>query len=239
MRRTSIEELIVGAARGEPMDVEESRRVEAALRRSVHLRRLRSDQEALSADFAELRQTLSTAVAPGRSESRIQALLDAHRGRRPGRWGRTSTPHIAGIAGLVAAASIFGFVAAALVSRDGGGRTAPEPSRADAPAGPDVADGRVPGDGGPAEAVHRGEQATLPRDGAFRTAAYAPELSPAGYYSIVRVRIPVSSFPAADGAEVHGMVDAEVLLGEDGLAKAIRFDPASGDGRTFTRTSGR
>jgi hypothetical protein len=41
----------------------------------------------------------------------------------------------------------------------------------------------------------------------------------------VRVRIPLSSFAVAQDATVDGTVEADLLIGEDGLARGIRFSP--------------
>jgi hypothetical protein len=58
---------------------------------------------------------------------------------------------------------------------------------------------------------------------AFRPLMYAPGLAPGGSYSVVRVRIPLSSL-AIGQSELEGTIEADVLVGEDGLASGIRFD---------------
>jgi 2-polyprenyl-6-methoxyphenol hydroxylase-like FAD-dependent oxidoreductase len=50
---------------------------------------------------------------------------------------------------------------------------------------------------------------------------YAPGLSPSGSYSVVRVRIPLSAL--AQGSRLEGTIEADLLVGEDGLASGIRF----------------
>jgi hypothetical protein len=45
-------------------------------------------------------------------------------------------------------------------------------------------------------------------------------------YSVVRVRIPLSAFAAVPGTEQDGSIEADLLVGEDGLARAIRFNEA-------------
>ena len=55
---------------------------------------------------------------------------------------------------------------------------------------------------------------------------HSPGLSSAASYSVVRVRIPLSAFALVPGTEDSGTIEAELLVGEDGLARAIRFDEA-------------
>jgi hypothetical protein len=54
----------------------------------------------------------------------------------------------------------------------------------------------------------------------------SPGFSPSGSYSVVRVRIPLSSFALAQDAQIDGMIEADLLVGEDGLAHGIRFNEA-------------
>jgi hypothetical protein len=58
---------------------------------------------------------------------------------------------------------------------------------------------------------------------AFQPLLYAPGWSPAGAYSVVRVRIPLSSFALVPDTALDGSVEADLLIGEDGLARGIRF----------------
>jgi hypothetical protein len=60
---------------------------------------------------------------------------------------------------------------------------------------------------------------------AFQPLLFAPGWSPSAPYSVVRVRIPLSSFAVAQDATVDGTVEADLLIGEDGLARGIRFSP--------------
>lgn len=62
--------------------------------------------------------------------------------------------------------------------------------------------------------------------GAFQPLMHSPGLSSAASYSVVRVRIPLSAFALVPGTEDSGTIEAELLVGEDGLARAIRFDEA-------------
>ena len=61
---------------------------------------------------------------------------------------------------------------------------------------------------------------------AFQPLLHAPAFSPDGSYTVVRVRIPLASFALLPGTEQGGTVEAELLVGEDGLARGIRFTPA-------------
>jgi hypothetical protein len=61
---------------------------------------------------------------------------------------------------------------------------------------------------------------------AFQPLLNSPKLSPASSYSVVRVRIPLSAFALVPGTEESGTIEADLLVGEDGLARAIRFDEA-------------
>jgi len=60
--------------------------------------------------------------------------------------------------------------------------------------------------------------------------AFQPLLSPPGLssssYSVVRVRIPLSAFAVVPGTVQDGSIEADLLVGEDGLARAIRFNEA-------------
>jgi hypothetical protein len=61
---------------------------------------------------------------------------------------------------------------------------------------------------------------------AFQPLLNSPGLSPSGSYSVVRVRIPLSSLALVPGTEQSGSIEADLLVGEDGLARGIRFNPA-------------
>jgi hypothetical protein len=58
---------------------------------------------------------------------------------------------------------------------------------------------------------------------AFQPLQNTPRLSPAASYSVVRVRIPLSAFASVPGSEQDGTIEADLLVGEDGLARGIRF----------------
>jgi hypothetical protein len=61
---------------------------------------------------------------------------------------------------------------------------------------------------------------------AFQPLLYGPGLSHSRSYDVVRVRIPLAALAAARGAPLSGSIEADLLVGEDGLASAIRFDAA-------------
>jgi hypothetical protein len=60
---------------------------------------------------------------------------------------------------------------------------------------------------------------------AFRPIAFSRSLSTAESYSVVRVRIELASSAPRAGAP-NASIEADLLIGEDGLAHAIRFDSA-------------
>jgi hypothetical protein len=62
--------------------------------------------------------------------------------------------------------------------------------------------------------------------GAFRPLAFARGVSAAESYSVVRVRIQLATFAPGAGAPSDAAIEADLLVGEDGLARAIRFDKA-------------
>lgn len=62
--------------------------------------------------------------------------------------------------------------------------------------------------------------------GAFQPLLSAPRLSPSSSYSVVRVRIPLSAFAVVPGTMQEQSIEADLLVGEDGLARGIRFNEA-------------
>jgi hypothetical protein len=68
--------------------------------------------------------------------------------------------------------------------------------------------------------------AAPPAIAAFQPLLNSPGLSSSGSYSVVRVRIPLSSLALVPGTEQSGSIEADLLVGEDGLARGIRFNPA-------------
>jgi hypothetical protein len=60
---------------------------------------------------------------------------------------------------------------------------------------------------------------------AFQPLLSAPALASPSY-SVVRVRIPLSALALVPGTAQDGTIEADLLVGEDGLARAIRFNEA-------------
>ena len=60
---------------------------------------------------------------------------------------------------------------------------------------------------------------------AFRPISFPRGFSPSESYSVVRVRLELASMAPGAGAP-NAAIEADLLVGEDGLARAIRFDSA-------------
>jgi hypothetical protein len=78
----------------------------------------------------------------------------------------------------------------------------------------------------PATAAAATREAEPSAVGAFQPLLSSPGLSPSSSYSVVRVRIPLSAFAVVPGSQQDGSIEADLLVGEDGLARAIRFNEA-------------
>jgi hypothetical protein len=78
----------------------------------------------------------------------------------------------------------------------------------------------------PAPVAAEAPQAAPEAVGAFQPLLSSPGLSASASYSVVRVRIPLSAFAAVPGTAQGGTIEADLLVGEDGLARAIRFSEA-------------
>jgi len=164
----------------------------------------------LRAELAELRGALHEVQAPPGDEALLRSAFRAHRQRAVevpaprARRGALRRPYLA------AAAAVTVVVAAAVI---GFGRMGVEQLSAAAPAAAVAA--------AAAAAVPKAPAAT-----AFQPLLYAPGWSPSAAYSVVRVRIPLSSFAVVQGTALDGTIEADLLVGEDGLARGIRFNPA-------------
>ena len=177
------------------------------------------EAEHLRAELAGLRERLRAVNAPPFEATGLPAVLRARpRRAQPlrGEWGeavapqpvvphapaarRWRAPLAAAAAVAVAAVAALLAVRPALPPAELGTRrpTAPD-SR---PAAPVTAE--------------RGADAAT-----FQPLMYAPGFSPSGSYSVVRVRIPLSAL--AQGPRLEGTIEADLLVGEDGLASGIRF----------------
>jgi hypothetical protein len=62
--------------------------------------------------------------------------------------------------------------------------------------------------------------------GAFQPLMNSPGLASSSY-SVLRVRIPLSALALVPGTEQDGTIEADLLVGDDGLARAIRFNEAN------------
>lgn len=74
----------------------------------------------------------------------------------------------------------------------------------------------------PAATAATGPQPAMASE-AFQPLPSSPGFSPTASYSVVRVRIPLASFAVVPGSERSGSIEADLLVGEDGLAHGIRF----------------
>jgi hypothetical protein len=149
----------------------------------------------LRAQLAELRGALATVAPPPADEAALRAAFRAHAARSRAPARRGHSVYWAVAASIALLVAVGALVLA--------GRDAPPPAVATAAVLP------------PAAAV-----AT-----AFQPLLFAPGWAPSAHYSVVRVRIPLSSFAVAQDAIVDGAVEADLLIGEDGLARGIRFPP--------------
>jgi anti-sigma factor RsiW len=199
MNKTSIEELIVTAARGEPIAVEENDRLRAALADADHVRAAHREQKALTVKLGALRDALHDAQAPPGDEEPLRTAFRARhlrRGRPPRlRHGRG----LAAALGLAALAAVV--VGVERYTRFGVPPMASQENAA----------------GGGAVAVS-----------AFQPLLYASTYSPQRAYSVIRVRVPIAVLAIHTGTELDGTVEADILVGEDGLPVGIRFDEYAG-----------
>jgi hypothetical protein len=161
------------------------------------------DGDRLETDFAQLRAALHDVHAPPPDESALRAQF-----RDAARLRAQSTPAAAG----GNAAWRLHFAAAAVVLLAVGAALAAVLLRVERPDLVPLA----------AEAP----QSALPAVSAFQPLLNSPGLSPSSSYSVVRVRIPLSAFAVVPGTEEGGTIEADLLVGEDGLARAIRFNEA-------------
>ena len=157
------------------------------------------DASRVQSELAELRVALREVEAPASDEAALLARFrEAQRARAQGaeRAGGSWRLPLAAAAAVVL---VVGGSLAAIVLR--GERSAPVPVAAEAP------------------------EAAPPAVNAFQPLLSSPGLSSSSY-SVVRVRIPLSAFAAVPGTEQDGSIEADLLVGEDGLARAIRFNQA-------------
>ena len=212
MSKKSIEEILAGAARGEPMDIDERDRLIAALDRSAWLRAMRGEQEQLTAELAGLRRVLRTLRDPGDREDTLRNAFGEQLASR--RVPRRSVARAA-VAGFALAA-----VALLVVGRIEQGADDPRPDPLVAEPAPAAVASRV--DTAGRDAIRDLGVGVI---GAFQPLMYGPGFSPAASYSVVRVRMPASALALSYVSDGRGVVEADILIGEDGLPTAIRFAP--------------
>ena len=159
------------------------------------------DPHALSTELAQLKAALRAVQAPPADEAELRAAFrDARRRQQHARTARLVGSQRARWA--AAAVVVLGVAAVLGTVLLGGEEQTPAPALAAAPAVPPLV------------------------VTAFQPLLNSPAFSPDGSYSVVRVRIPLSAFALVPGTEQGGTVEAELLVGEDGLARGIRFTPA-------------
>jgi hypothetical protein len=159
------------------------------------------DASRLQADLAQLRGALRAVEVPAPDVAALRIeFREAQRKRAAGaaveRAGGSRRFPLAAAAAVVLA---VGGALAAIVWR--GERAAPISAAAEAP------------DAEPAAIA------------AFQPLLSSP-LAPSSAYSVVRVRVPLSAFAVVPGTAQGGTIEADLLVGDDGLARAIRFNEA-------------
>ena len=156
------------------------------------------DASHLQSELAQLRAALGEVEAPAPDEAVLRARFREaqQRARHAGRVGGSWRLPLAAAAAVVL---VVGGVLAAVMLR--GERSAPVTAAVEAPA---VAPSAV---------------------SAFQPLSRSPGLTSSSY-SVVRVRIPLSAFAVVPGTQQDGSIEADLLVGEDGLARAIRFNQA-------------
>ncbi|HEX5049666.1 MAG TPA: hypothetical protein VFX89_21310 [Gammaproteobacteria bacterium] len=169
--------------------------------------------ERLGADLAALRERLRGLQAPPFEETGLPAVLRARsrlgaaprEAAPPPVTASPPTPRRWRAPLAAAAAAAVAAIAALLAVRS--------PVEQ---AGPAVRPPSLDAGGAAPSGADRGSGAA-----AFQPLMYAPGFSPSGSYSVVRVRIPLSAL--AQGPRLEGTIEADLLVGEDGLASGIRF----------------
>jgi hypothetical protein len=160
------------------------------------------DASRLQPELAQLRAALRAVEAPEIDEAALRTKFREMQQQRAPNSGaeRASGPWRLPLAAAAAVVLALGGVLAAVVLR--GERTTPMPVAVEAPA-----------------------DAPAPVS-AFQPLPNSPSLSLSSSYNVVRVRIPLSAFAVVPGTEQGGSIEADLLVGEDGLARAIRFNEA-------------
>jgi hypothetical protein len=181
------------------------------------------DGDALDAELARLRDALHEVnAADGREES-LRAAFRAHRAAIVQRAPVTSAPEppergtvsrvralrrlpVDFLAGALAASIVIAaavLVGLGRIDRD----TAESATAAREASAPSESD------------VHE-----IAATAAFQPLSYSPEISPTQAYTIVRVRVPLTALGVAYDIPPNATIEADLLLGEDGIPAGIRFD---------------
>jgi hypothetical protein len=156
----------------------------------------------LQAELTHLRAALRTVQAPAPDEAVLRAQFRAAAAQRA----RAAAAAVRG-----ASSWRLHFAAAAVVVLAVGAALAAVLLRVERPVPPPLA-----------EESSRPEPLPI---SAFQPLLNSPGLSSSSY-NVVRVRIPLSAFAVVPGTQPDGMVEADLLVGEDGLARGIRFPEA-------------
>jgi hypothetical protein len=158
------------------------------------------DPHFLSGELAQLKAALRAVQAPPADEAGLRATFRDWRRRQHARAARHAGSRR--VRWAAAAVLVLGLAAVLGTVLLGGEGQPPAPAAvAERPASPLVV-------------------------APFQPLLNAPAFSPDASYTVVRVRIPLASFALVPGSEQDGTVEADLLVGEDGLARGIRFTPA-------------
>ena len=147
-------------------------------------------------DLAPLRAALKAMPTPAVDEAALRRVYREHRRARAGGARASARKRVYwALAAAVSSVAIGGVVGLVLMTE----------RRAAAPRAPVAA--------------------TAPSAvAAFQPLGYSSEVVSGAAYSVVRVRIPLSSLALMPDAAPDGMIEADLLVGEDGLARGIRFN---------------
>jgi hypothetical protein len=179
----------------------------------------------LSADLGALRAALLDLRVPEADERSLVAALQARRTAKesasrgaerlpkfPARPPRAGHPRAWRVPlALAAAAAALAAVAAVLTLRAGQGGDAARRAATESP-------GAVAGPAAQAPGASQGFA------GAFQPLAFSSGLSSSRSYSVVRVRIPLAALTPGHAVPPDATIEADLLVGEDGLANGIRFN---------------
>lgn len=194
-----MDELVTRLARGEPMEVAERERLKRALGETPRLREAFEAQQSLSHRLRGLSRELRCLRAPDASDAVLAKVEFPPPERTAGRSARRTGWVVAATAAAIVI--LIGLV--------------------------DNADDLASRYGEPALEFERRATSAQNVDDYFDEfvpLGRSPAAPGATAYSIVRVRLPMSSMDmASDYPASQVTVEADVILGEDGIAQGIRF----------------